>query len=784
MFDAEQDAQRALRGIVAERTRPIVAWVGSGLSAEAQLPTWKQLKGRLVKALYDKAFRMRDSESLVRAADTIKDMDNYWLSFERLKQNLGPTTYKDLIRESLLPASDVAVPETYRLLWHLPIQGMVTLNLDRMAVRAHESERPNKRPLEFNGHQVGNLLRGLHGLHPFIVNLHGTAEDTSTWVFTRDELNILKNRPDYQTFLSNCLSSFTNLFVGLSVDDVAVGAHLQALKQSNVPTPSHFWITSRTDSRTDAWAESLSVRLIRYSARDRDHSEVLDALRDLLQAVPDEPAPAPPVVFPPVARATDALPSVEEMSAWDTERVRQALNAEASRILNAVSAESYAEYDAFVDRYDELIHRAWYTSERATRNSLLGHTLKEQVAIGAFGKVYRAEDPSGQPVAVKVLREEVRQNAALLQSFRRGVRSMRILQDNGIKGMVAYEKASEIPAFVTMEWIEGPNLLDAKRDHLISEWGDVLNIGKELTQIIRSAHALPQRVLHRDIRPANVMLRDYWTRDGSYEVVVLDFDLSWHRGAKEKSVVHTTAVGYLAPEQIGEARDGSTRAAAVDAFGIGMTLYFLCGGKEPMPELHKHGNYAELVRVATHSPSMGSWRSLPDRVARLIIGATMDKQSERWDLSQIYDELTRLQELDAGRFESASVPMIVEELASQSITFGRYEWNSDSNSALFEAPTGLSLRLESREAEGGVVLVVSWQSTGHEQRTGMAKYVARSTKGLKERIQNQGWSVVRESREQQSMYLMAVRDSSAIRSNLPEEARRLDEALSVLKFAD
>jgi len=79
---------------------------------------------------------------------------------------------------------------------------------------------------------------------------------------------------------------------------------------------------------------------------------------------------------------------------------------------------------------------------------LLGYRLEKFQAKGAFGKVYKSSDPMGETVAIKILLEEERKKRDFLQSFRRGVRSMRILGERNVDGIVKYREAFEIPAFV------------------------------------------------------------------------------------------------------------------------------------------------------------------------------------------------------------------------------------------------------------------------------------------------------------------------------------------------
>ncbi len=330
----------------------------------------------------------------------------------------------------------------------------------------------------------------------------------------------------------------------------------------------------------------------------------------------------------------------------------------------------------------------------------------------------------------------------------------------------------------------GPSLTEAKQAQIFRDWHTIQLTAIDLTRIIRKAHTLPQRVLHRDIRPANVMLRDYWTKNGEISVVVLDFDLSWHRDSREKSVVHTSAVGYLAPEQINERHDGSTRNAAVDSYGLGMTLYFVCGGDEPMPEQHKHTNYQELVTRATQSIPPSEWVSLPQRVARTIIGATRDKQNERWDLSQIESELSSLYHLNLGEVERASGAALVEELAARTAPMARYSWDADKSAAESRGPTGLSIRIQADEPAAQAILEVSWQSTGAEQRTGLGKYISRSTRSLSDQLHSYGWQVISDTVEHQSMLLRAGLSLQALRNDLNRVSQQLSSVLEGLRFAD
>ncbi|TRZ42719.1 hypothetical protein D4S03_12280, partial [bacterium] len=127
MFDISQPAYITLRELITERTNSIVAWVGSGISANAGLPTWNKLKKILIEGLRKKAssFEASETAKLLDIANKIEIETNYWIAFQRLKENLGNATYEDLIKEALRPASTAPVPQIYKYLWNLRIHGLL-----------------------------------------------------------------------------------------------------------------------------------------------------------------------------------------------------------------------------------------------------------------------------------------------------------------------------------------------------------------------------------------------------------------------------------------------------------------------------------------------------------------------------------------------------------------------------------------------------------------------------------------------------------------------------------
>ena len=115
------------------------------------------------------------------SADLAENQSNHWLAFQILQKGLGASSYRSTIRSALQPAATVPCPEAYRHVWQLKPAGVVNLNLDRLVTRALGEVSPGRLAAEFSGRHVENYLHSLKSPHPFIANLHGVADDASSW---------------------------------------------------------------------------------------------------------------------------------------------------------------------------------------------------------------------------------------------------------------------------------------------------------------------------------------------------------------------------------------------------------------------------------------------------------------------------------------------------------------------------------------------------------------------------------------------------------------------------
>ena len=788
-FDTSQASYIALRNIIAERTDGIVFWVGSGLSAEAGLPTWSGLKEALLATFREQIQQYDDpqvKEKYIGVATQIEKNQNNWSAFEQLQKHLGRTTWRSRIREIFNPFSSADPPVIYRRIWELKPHGLLTLNFDRLVAKAYQYIGRNSPPLtEFVGIDIADYSHVLKNPHSFLCHLHGLVDNQSSWILTSSELKQRIANPGYQNFIRTCLSAKTIVFVGIGVDDIAVGGFLEDFSSLNIDIGEHYWITHRHDQDTIRWAERQGVRLINYQALEGSHAELLEVMDDLVKFISvDDPADLVPIVPPGLHPADETLPHQKELLKLDAESIREALNREATRILASSEADAIENYKIFSKAYDEAIYRAWYTGVGSDSSTLLGHTLHAEVANGAFGKVFRASDSSGNDVAVKVLHQDMRRNEDLFLAFRRGVRSMKILADNDVQGMVPYRKAFEIPAFVVMDWIDGPSLGEAVPARQINDWDLILQIGSTVADIVRRGHALHERVLHRDIRPSNIMLRGFYSDPQHWDVVVLDFDLSWHRGALEKSVTHgSSLLGYLAPEQIQDIPGISTRHAAVDSFGLGMVLFFMLGEKDPVPDQHRHVDWEDTLLGAAVKRPCAQWVSTPVRFARLVNSATRNSQAERWDMTQIQAELQRLRDAVLDPSSPVSAELVAEEIACRCDFSRGYKWNTNLLAAEKEESSDVKFSIQGDESLRKIIVTMSWGRPGVQGKLHLGKWIGPAMERAKNILMKFGWTIEESQSVYASILIKATLSTSRALRDMVGTVNSLDRALDELRFS-
>ncbi|WP_263382583.1 serine/threonine-protein kinase [Granulicella arctica] len=213
---------------------------------------------------------------------------------------------------------------------------------------------------------------------------------------------------------------------------------------------------------------------------------------------------------------------------------------------------------------------------------------------GGMGQVYQAYDSElGVSVALKTIRPEIATNPEIVARFRQEVRlARRITHPNVCRTFDMQRDAAIVdPAtgrsleitYLTMEYLEGESLREAlKRKGRLSV-DEALDIARQIALALTAAHETG--VVHRDVKPANVMIVP---RLEGCRVVVTDFGLARLDAlgeAGELSAISQTGrvvgtLAYMAPEQL----EGGQATAASDIYAFGLVLYEMVTGSKAFPE--------------------------------------------------------------------------------------------------------------------------------------------------------------------------------------------------------
>src|ERR1700722_3167076 len=209
---------------------------------------------------------------------------------------------------------------------------------------------------------------------------------------------------------------------------------------------------------------------------------------------------------------------------------------------------------------------------------------------GGMGEVYRADDLTlGQAVAMKFLPDDAGRDEALLERFRNEVRMARRVSHPNVCRVYDVGEV-DAQTFFTMEYVDGEDLASLLRRIGRLPPDKALEIARQLCAGLAAAHT--KGVLHRDRKPANIML------DGRGQVVITDFGLAGVADNIRGAEVRSGTPAYMAPEQL----MGQEVTMRSDIYALGLVLYEVFTGKRAFAE-----SPAQHARTrADHTPSRPS----------------------------------------------------------------------------------------------------------------------------------------------------------------------------------
>lgn len=231
------------------------------------------------------------------------------------------------------------------------------------------------------------------------------------------------------------------------------------------------------------------------------------------------------------------------------------------------------------------------------------------VGSGSMGSVYRAHDLElDEVIAVKILRPELASSPGVIELFKREVKLARRVAHPNVARMFDIGRSSDT-RFLTMEYVEGPSLVDVIERGRGLAVARVVEISIAIASALDAAHEA--QVVHRDLKPENVLLAP------GGRVVVTDFGIarafeSMHdAGSEAHGPLGSPA--YMSPEQV----QGNPADPRSDLYSLGVVMFEALTGSLPFSA---RSGFALAAERATHPvPEVRKLRpAVPAALASLV----------------------------------------------------------------------------------------------------------------------------------------------------------------------
>lgn len=262
-------------------------------------------------------------------------------------------------------------------------------------------------------------------------------------------------------------------------------------------------------------------------------------------------------------------------------------------------------------------------------DSILGtrvddYRIEAVLGKGGMGTVYKARDVNlSRPVALKRINPSQAHRETFIHRFRSEAKALARIDSRHITSVHALRE-TDIGLLIVMEFVEGGTLNDAIREAggpLPVE--SAIQILEQILTAFQDAHSAG--VIHRDIKPQNIMLSD----DG--RVKVMDFGIAKLRRPDSGETVTQGGRGgtltYMAPEQVSSLEEVDNRS---DLYAIGMTAYEMLTGTLPFEEAMTDFDIMQAVVEGDIPPPTTYASSLPAALSEWVETALALDQDDRF----------------------------------------------------------------------------------------------------------------------------------------------------------
>ena len=268
------------------------------------------------------------------------------------------------------------------------------------------------------------------------------------------------------------------------------------------------------------------------------------------------------------------------------------------------------------------------------KDMYIGQTLDDRYEIlevigeGGMAVVYKARDNRlDRLVAVKIMREEMASDEEFRRRFCAESHAVAMLSNPNIVAVydVSHSDAME---YIVMELVEGITLKQYMDKKGVLPWREMLHFSKQIARALGHAHE--RGIIHRDIKPQNIML----LRDGTIKVA--DFGIAaLENEIEENDGQAIGSIHYIAPEQArGESPD-----ARSDLYSLGVVMYEMLTGQRPYTG-DTLGEIAVKHMNAEAVPPHKIVEDIPAELERITLKAMNAKITERYQsAAELLDDM-------------------------------------------------------------------------------------------------------------------------------------------------
>jgi serine/threonine protein kinase len=243
--------------------------------------------------------------------------------------------------------------------------------------------------------------------------------------------------------------------------------------------------------------------------------------------------------------------------------------------------------------FSAAVRFAAVARENLVGRTLAGYTLESEVGEGGTSAVFRAQHPDHGLVAVKVLREKLRNDRTAVTRFLREARyGERVVHPNVVRTIEIGESTPGMH-FLAIEWAVGELLEKYARRNGPLPPAQVADIVAQIADAVHAAHEV--KIVHRDLKPENIMFDA-----SSGTVKLLDFGIATDTDIEPEQRLTRAGffVGtlmYVAPEAL----SGELVTPAADQYSLATIAYFLLSGCLPYTAKTPREMFSQLL---SHPP--------------------------------------------------------------------------------------------------------------------------------------------------------------------------------------